>query len=80
MIGACPESLAFAVSQDPPPARKNTRKLQTERTALRCVSMGAAGRALKRQRFKGERVDKSGRIVPYGNLGGTADQKDSDSS
>ena len=51
----------LAASRDGDGARKNTRELQPE---PRQGSRGAAGRALERQRFKGERVRKSDRM-PY---------------
>lgn len=52
------ESLAFGVSRDGDRARKNTPELQPEMQKVGC----AAGRALQRQRFKGERVRKSDRM------------------
>jgi len=48
------ESLASGVSRDGDRARKNTSELQPEMQKVGC----AAGRALQRQRFKGERVRK----------------------
>ena len=49
---------ASGVSRDGDRARKNTSELQPEMQKVGC----AAGRALQRQRFKGERVRKSDRM------------------
>ena len=64
-----------AASRDGDGAGKNTRELQTE--PREAGSRGAAGRALQRQRFKGERVRKGTVCFVFhacGKLGGTADQ------
>ena len=71
----CAESPAAGVSRDGERGEEHPRAANPKRAAVRCASKGAAGRALQRQRFKGERVRKVTARPAWarGNSGGTAE-------